>query len=152
MPFSGLYRLDAWAAPTTSVFVEVSSAKLRKEPLHWSIALKDLSYGQKLEVISQERSWYLVSSEGISGYVHQTAVTSRKVILQSADNKALLEATDTDVVLAGKGFSQEIESLYLSQNPELDMAAVDRLERFRVDPLSLQRFLRQGQLIEQEVG
>ncbi len=130
------------------LFVQVRATKLREQPLHWARPISEVQYGQKLRVVSQESAWYLVSTSAGSGqgYIHESAVSKKTIVMQSPTNNELIVPSDTDIVLAGKGFSKEIEDLYSSQNPELDLLAVNKLERLKVDPESLLRFLRQGGL------
>jgi purine-binding chemotaxis protein CheW len=44
--------------------------------------------------------------------------------------------------LAGKGFTPEVESSYRSKHPEMNFAQVDQIEGFKVDPASLQTFIK----------
>ena len=57
-----------------------------------------------------------------------------------------LAASSDEVALAGKGFSQEIETEYKKQNRSLDYAWVDRMLTFKVSDADALRFLQEGGL------
>jgi hypothetical protein len=56
------------------------------------------------------------------------------------------ETKSDEVALAGKGFTPEVESSYRSKHPEMNFAQVDQIEGFKVDPASLQTFIKEGDL------
>jgi hypothetical protein len=56
------------------------------------------------------------------------------------------QTSSDEVALAGKGFTPEVESGYRSKHPEMDFAQVDKIETFKVDPASLQTFIKEGDL------
>ncbi len=51
-----------------------------------------------------------------------------------------------EVALAGKGFTPEVESGYRSKHPEMNFAEVDKVETFKVDPATMQTFIKEGDL------
>ena len=57
-----------------------------------------------------------------------------------------LAASTDEVALAGKGFSQEVETAYKKQNRSLDYAWVDRMATFKVTDAEALRFLQEGGL------
>ena len=56
------------------------------------------------------------------------------------------ETSSDEVALAGKGFTPEVENGYRSKHPEMDFAQVDKIEGFKVDPATLQAFIKEGDL------
>ena len=56
------------------------------------------------------------------------------------------QTSSDEVALAGKGFTPEVESSYRSKHPEMNFAEVDKIESFKVDPASLQTFIKEGDL------
>ena len=56
------------------------------------------------------------------------------------------QTSSDEVALAGKGFTPEVESGYRSKHPEMDFAQVDKIEGFKVEPASLQAFIKEGDL------
>ena len=58
-----------------------------------------------------------------------------------------VEQTKSDeVALAGKGFTPEVEKGYRAKHPEMNFALVDKVETFKVDPATLQAFIKEGDL------
>ena len=56
------------------------------------------------------------------------------------------QTSSDEVALAGKGFTPEVESGYRAKHPEMDFAQVDKIETFKVDPGTLQAFIKEGDL------
>ena len=56
------------------------------------------------------------------------------------------QTSSDEVALAGKGFTPEVENGYRSKHPEMDFAQVDKIETFKVDPATLQAFIKEGDL------
>ena len=56
------------------------------------------------------------------------------------------QTSSDEVALAGKGFTPEVETGYRSKHPEMDFAQVDKIEGFKVDPATLQAFIKEGDL------
>ena len=56
------------------------------------------------------------------------------------------QTSSDEVALAGKGFTPEVETGYRSKHPEMDFAQVDKIESFKVDPATLQAFIKEGDL------
>ena len=56
------------------------------------------------------------------------------------------QTSSDEAALAGKGFTPEVESGYRAKHPEMDFAQVDKIESFKVDPATLQAFIKEGEL------
>ena len=56
------------------------------------------------------------------------------------------QTSSDEVALAGKGFTPEVESGYRAKHPEMDFGQVDKVESFKVDPATLQAFIKEGDL------
>jgi hypothetical protein len=56
------------------------------------------------------------------------------------------QTSSDEVALAGKGFTPEVESGYRAKHPEMDFAQVDKVESYKVDPATLQTFIKEGDL------
>ena len=56
------------------------------------------------------------------------------------------QSSSDEVALAGKGFTPEVETGYRAKHPEMDFAQVDKVEGFKVDPATLQAFIKEGDL------
>lgn len=139
------------AAPQSKVlYLQIKEAKLRSEPKFWALGVADLSYGAELtplSAISDNSGWLKVKFGSTEGYIHSTAVTSRKVILKSLENVDNKVDTST-AVLAGKGFNSQIESSYASAHG-VSYASVDEVAALKIDSARFLTFLHDGKLNEQ---
>lgn len=132
----------AWAE---NIFVTVRETQLRAKPQFLSKGAL-LRYGDSLSVIEDGPSWINArSTSGQQGYVHRSAVTERRIVLKG-QSSFVPSGSQNEVVLAGKGFSREVENQFASQNPVLDFRQVDQMERPRVAPNDLSAFVKSGQL------
>jgi hypothetical protein len=129
------------------VFVQVRETKLRSEPKYWASSVAGLAYGDGLSVLSEENGWQKVkTAAGAQGFVPLSAVTTRKVVLSSSAKAAATAGGDDDVLLAGKGFSADIEKQYAGQRKGLNYHAVDQMEKLRVSGGEIAAFLKNGKL------
>ena len=135
----------ALASDQQTVSVQVKESKLRAKPEFWASSVSDLTYGQRLVVAGSEAGWIKAqTSNGKVGYVHPSAVTEKKIVL--AGTNVASSANNSDIVLAGKGFNSSIEKDYAAENPSLNYAAVNQMERLHVSDAELGAFLSEGQL------
>ncbi|MBN1826888.1 MAG: hypothetical protein JW958_11535 [Candidatus Eisenbacteria bacterium] len=126
--------------------VQVKSTKLRKEPKFWAGAVKTVEIGAKLEETGRQGEWIRVSAGGATGWVHESAVTTKKIALSGGGGTVDRNASDHEVSLASKGFTEEVEAEYKKSGKGLDYEAVDRVDRIRVSDEELRKFLEQGKL------
>lgn len=135
------------------LFVEVRESQVRAEPKQWARGLAKVAYGDKLEEISRGDSWVKVkTSDGNEGYIHLTAVTSRQVVIPGRTDAELVSSAGSEVVLAGKGFSSDVEDLMKNNGKDLNYEAVNQLPSFGVTPSELEQFLRVGRLSLEAAG
>lgn len=131
----------------THLYIQVKTARLRVEPKHWSPSGAALAYGSPIEEIARDGDWLKVRGPGgEEGFLHTSAVTSRSVVFKGKVGEAEIRTEPNEVVLAGKGFANQLETVFRSGQPGLDYAAVDKLEQRVVDGEVLEKFLREGKL------
>lgn len=143
----------AHAAPTPAaaneLYVQVRDTKLRSGPLMWAGTVATLAYGDKLTVsdtATADRGWFKVkTAKGASGFVHQSAVSLKKIVLSGKGSVTGTEADPTEVILAGKGFSKQVEQEFAKARG-LDFTAVNKVEQIQTNGGQLQAFIRDGQL------
>ena len=129
------------------VYVTVRESKLRPKPDFFSAGIADLKYGDRLQVVSSSEPWLTVKTAGgRSGYVHQSAISEKRVVLRSSASFDAAGQDSNDVVLAGKGFSAAVEKQFASQNSQLNFADVNAMERIKVSPKDVANFVQQGKL------
>lgn len=132
-------------AANSPLYVKVRSAKLRNEPKQWAPSVSSLNYGDAVAMLSTEGAWLKVKAGSRSGYLHNSAVSERKVVLQAAKSVAST-GNDKDVILAGKGFNKEVEKNYAAKNSALNYAEVDKMERLSVGDNEIAAFVKAGKL------
>jgi hypothetical protein len=103
-------------------------------------------YDDPLTVAKKEGDWYRVTAKGVSGCIHKSAVAEKSYAYNGGSGQGRGGTSADEVALAGKGFNPEVESSYRSQNPQLDFAAVDAIQRYQVTEEDLKRFIEKGGL------
>jgi hypothetical protein len=133
-------------------FVEVRSAPLRSEPRHWGSVVTVVPFGERVEQIERPSAatsagddWvYVRARSGGTGFLHATALTSRVVIIRGSEAQGVVNRNENEIVLAGKGFSQDVESVFAAKNTASNFGAVDQLEARQIALASIDRFSREG--------
>lgn len=129
-------------------YVQIKSARLMDQPKLWGKPVGTLSYGDELSLSGEAAAgWFQVQTRsGKSGYLHQSALTTSRIVLHSGGSAGSGAADQSDVVLAGKGFNSSVERQYAAGNSSADFRAVDQVEQSRVSPTELAQFIKQGRL------
>ncbi|MCB0325724.1 MAG: SH3 domain-containing protein, partial [Bdellovibrionales bacterium] len=132
------------------VFVQTKRSKLRSGPAPLARVLQEVRYGDALEALGEQDGWVRVRAGRTEGFVHKTAITPKRVVLSPSSPAPSGNAQGADVVIAGKGFSREVEQQYASQNRGLNFSAVDEMERRTVADAELAKFIAAGALTSRE--
>ena len=137
----------AIAAPKIgdAITIRVMSAKVMATPKFISQAAGTVSRGDHLVVREVQGDWYRVDGSA-AGWIHKTNVTAGTVQLSSDMGNASGGASRDELELAGRGFSEQVEQQYRSQNPTLDFSHIDHIQKLNVDPAQLQAFVTEGGL------
>lgn len=148
LTFLYLSPADLKADKNTKVYVKVRNSKVRVEPNYWSKGITSVEYGSALDLISSSSDgWYKVkTSLGREGYIPEASISSKAIALKGSGNLLNPVAGEAEIVIAGKGFSPEVEKSFSRTNPELDFAAVDRVEKLRVSESEVATFIKDGRL------
>ena len=146
MGCAALLATGAWAAKEMSV--QVRDGQLRNRASFLGTVVGAVAYGDRVTVNQAQAGWCEVSIAGKTGWIHESALTPKKVVLASGEGDARTGASGEEVALAGKGFSKEVESEYKKQNPQLDFTWVDWMGRQTVAVEELVQFLKQGELAQ----
>ena len=135
----------AWAAKEMSV--QVRDGQLRNRASFLGTVVGTVAYGDRVTVNQTQAGWCEVSIAGKTGWIHESALTPKKVVLASGTTDARAGASGEEVALAGKGFSKEVEAEYKKQNKNVDYTWVDWMGRQTVPSEQLVEFLKQGDLV-----
>jgi uncharacterized protein YgiM (DUF1202 family) len=143
----------AWAEQPKKMSVNVKETQVRATPSYLGKVLGTLVYGDRVQVAEIQKGWSKVSSpdKGLSGWISESALTAKKVVLSSGSATAEQDASSGEVALAGKGFNSQIEAEN-RQDAAFDYATVDRMEKIVVEPEKVAGFLKQGELAAAEGG
>lgn len=129
-----------------SMYVQVKSSKVRSQANYWSSPVATVSYGDALTKIGGDDPWWKVqTAKGETGYIPSSSVTSRKIVFGTAKNAGKYGIDQTEVVMAGKGFSKEVEKSFAATG-QGNFAAVDAIERTKVSDGEVREFMKGGQL------
>lgn len=128
--------------------VQVKKGQVRKSPSFIAAVVAEVSYGGQVAVRGEKGPWVHVFDprSRAEGWMHASALTARKVVLQSGGTAAPTSVSGDELALAGKGFNQQVEEAFKRKNPQLDFTWVDRMEAQVVSPDDMRRFLADGQL------
>ncbi len=136
--------MTAWAA-TRILSVQVRQGKLRERPSFLGRVTAEVAYGDRVTVLQEKGAWLQVRDEaGHTGWIHGTALTEKRIKIAAGDRDVETGASGEELALAGKGFNADVEAEFKAENPDVDFAWVDRMERFVVTPEQAVAFLREG--------
>ena len=123
-------------------YVAVKNTPLKSSTGFFGQELKSLSQGDEVSLIRDDGKWSEVRAGNQTGFVSSTSLSSRRVVASGST------ATASEVALAGKGFSQEMEIEY--RKGGLDFSVVDSMERINVPSNELLSFVNEGRLARGE--
>ena len=148
MGCAALVATGAWAAKEMSV--QVRDGQLRNRASFLGTVTATVAYGDRVTVNQTQAGWCEVATaSGASGWIHESALTPKRVVLSSGTEDARAQSVGSEeVALAGKGFSKEVEAEYKKQNKDIDYTWVDWMGKQTVPPEQLVQFLKQGGLAQ----
>ncbi len=135
----------AWALEGQLVSVAVRSAQLREASGHLAPIVAQLAYTDEVEVLEVRGDFLRVVSPAGEGWLHRSAVSEDRIVLADDGEDAARRADDREVALAGRGFNEEVEQRYRSEQG-LSFDGVDRMEARARDSEALMRFIEDGGL------
>lgn len=133
----------AWAA-NEMVSVQIREGKLREKPSFLGKVGDAVAYGDRLNVLETQEGWVKVKGEAGSGWIHTSALTSKRVVLTSGSADLNTGASTDELALAGKGFNDEVEKDFKASNPQVDFTWVDRMEKMTINADQAIDFLNEG--------
>lgn len=129
----------------TEMSVQIRQGQVRDKPSFLGKILANLNYGSRVQVLQQQGDWSkVVLSGGGEGWMHGSALTKKKVVMQAGGQDAQVAASGEELALAGKGFNQQVEAEFKERNPSVDFKWVDWMEKSVFSPEDILAFLRAG--------
>ena len=126
-----------------TLFVAIKTVDLKSGTGFFASNRGRLNYGDRVTVLQVSGKFAEVRSAtnaSITGWTPSANLTARQVVAGTGT------ATGSEVAMAARGFNQEVERNYRSQNQNLNYDAVDTVEAITVDLDELRRFLEEGRL------
>ncbi len=147
LAFTGVTRSDSGM-----MSVQVKEGQLRSTPSFLGLIVGPVSYGERVETIQKQGDWVDVKNvKNLSGWIHQSALTSKQVVLNSG-GQTQSGASSQEIALAGKGFNADVEAQYRKNNARLDYTWVNRMETISVSRDQMISFLDEGKIKPSEGG
>lgn len=149
-----LIAVSVWAADSSKMMsVQVKTTPLRDIPSFVGKAGATLSYGDRVEVMNTQGPWAKVNAPGgLTGWVHTSALSSKRIVLRSGEETAQAKASNDELALAGKGFNSDVEGEFKKQHQNIDFSWIDKMEKMRISSGEMQVFLKEGDIRPREGG
>ena len=149
-----IIAISAWAADgSKTMSVQVKTTPLRDTPSFVGKAGATLSYGDRVEVMNTQGPWAKVNAPGgLTGWVHTSALSSKRIVLKSGQETAQSKASSDELALAGKGFNSDVEGEFKKQHRNIDFSWIDKMEKTRISSGEMQVFLKEGSVVPKEGG
>lgn len=130
--------------------------KLRSQKRLFAAGVADLREGDRVTLVTKDGVWLNVTYKGrdntVTGWLHESDVSAKKDVRLSGQG-IREKYTVSEAEAARKGFNPQVEKAYRDKNPNLEAAyaLVDRIQAATVPEAEIERFLRDGRLL-QEAG
>jgi spermidine/putrescine-binding protein len=134
----------------STMYVAVKTVSLKSSTWFFAGTKGTLAYGSQVKVLAVNGKWVQVQSAAqtsLDGWTESANLTSKRITASSGTTSA----SASEIALAGKGFNEEIEGVYKSQNA-LDYNDVDVVEAIVVPIADLQKFVVEGHLAGAQEG
>ena len=118
----GFFSLNATADAQKIMTVQVREGQIRATPSHLGKIVAKTSYGDRVTVLEERGAWKKVSisAGNLHGWMHETALTSKKIALKAGEGNAGTFVTINEIALAGK--SEKLEVIKSTTSPEINLA------------------------------
>jgi SH3-like domain-containing protein len=119
-------------------FVSIQNVTLKDSTGFFARKMGNLSLGDEVTLINERGKWSQVRAGSLTGWVTSTSLSSRRIVASG------ISASATEIALAGKGFSPEMEMEY--RKTGLDYSMVDFMEGITISIEELLDFVTDGRL------
>lgn len=139
-------------ASAATMSVQVKDAPVRATPSFVGKVVGALAYGDQVEIQQTQGAWSKVAGAGVSGWMHTSALSSKKIVLAAGQEQAKVAASGDELALAGKGFNSDVESQFKSTHKDIDFTWINRMEKIKIPSSEMQVFLKDGDVMPKEGG
>ena len=126
--------------------IQNKEGKVRSRPSFLGKIIIKLPYGTKVTKVEEKTPWIKVKYSDKTGWLHLDTVTEKEIIVNVGAADVKRAASDDELVLAGKGFSESVEKQYRKKNPSVVFKQVDRMEHFSIPVTKMETFIKDGGL------
>lgn len=137
----------ALGAPPAAMSIQIRKADLRESPSYLAKVVTSVAYGDRVAVQAQNGAWLQVSTGSQNGWIHNSALTPKKVVMSSTTAQA--GASSGELALAGKGFNADVEKQFKNNHKDVDFSWVDKMEKIKISVRQLEDFAASGKLMTQ---
>lgn len=131
--------------------IQIKAGTLRSAPSFMGKIVAKVDYGDRVETLDQKNGWSKVRRPGEkqSGWIHDSALTHKKIVLKAGQSDVAQGATGGEIALAGKGFNEQVERQVKAKNPQLDFKMIDQMEKIVIPDSQMRQFLKAGRVSPQ---
>jgi len=119
-------------------YIAVKTTPLKSSTGFFAKDVGTLSLGDVVTVIRDDGKWSQIQARGLDGWITSSSLSARRIISSN------IAVTASEVAMAGKGFSPDMEIEYKKNG--LDYSMVDSMEQITVPADDLLRFVTEGHL------
>ena len=119
-------------------YVAVESLAVKDSAGFFGREVGTLPLGEAVSVTNDDGRFTQIRAGNITGWVAASGLSARRVIASGS------AVTPSEVALAGKGFSSEVERAYRGDG--MNYSAVDTMERIVIPAAELLQFINEGRL------
>ncbi|MBN1829926.1 MAG: SH3 domain-containing protein [Deltaproteobacteria bacterium] len=144
-----LFLMVEGAVAAASVLsVQVRESVLRSTPSFVGSVVGKVGYGDQVILGEEKGPWKKVSfpPKKISGWIHESALTTKKIVLAAGATAVETGASGDELAIAGKGFNAEVEEEFKKKNKDMDFAWIDRMAKYSASSQEIIKFLKDGQV------
>lgn len=142
-----LLGITTLAADQKVMGVQIKEGQLRLQPSFLGKVVATVAYGTPLTILEEQGDWFkaTLGKDGANGWIHKSALTKKAINLKAGQNVSQVQ--ERELVIAGKGFNQQVEQEFKLNNKTITFDWVDRMEKnFAVSQEAQQKFLKEGGL------
>ena len=139
-------------ASAATMSVQVKDVPVRATPSFVGKVVGALAYGDQVEIQQTQGAWSKVAGAGVSGWMHTSTLSSKKIVLASGREQAKVAASGDELALAGKGFNSDVEAQFKAGHKDIDFTWIDRMEKIKIPSSEMQVFLKKGDITSKEGG
>lgn len=128
--------------------VQVKNAQLRATPSFLGKIVSTVVYAQQVTILQEQGAWVnvAVTGTGSEGWMHSTALTKKKILLNPSASDISQAASSDEIALAGKGFNAQVEEEFKARNSQVNYTPINDMETIVISHTQMRQFLQQGEV------